>query len=69
LAARLGNVLYWTGCILAGLIGVAGLPLMLTAAPNSPAAENPVLGIGVTLAVAVIVWLAGRAMRYILAGT
>lgn len=67
MAARLGNVLYWTGCILALLALIVGT---LTAVGDT---ADPVdyrwylfalFGAGPALAL----WLVGRACRYVLAG-
>jgi hypothetical protein len=69
MAARLGNVLYWTGCILAGLIVVLGLTIHFAVDPASAAGRSPEIVIAATLVAAAIVWLVGRALRYILAGT
>lgn len=61
MAARLGNVLYWLGCIIAWAIVVLGGVLCST----RPAC---VLFIG-SFVFAFTVWLVGRACRYALAGT
>jgi len=61
MAARFGNVLYWAGCGLAALCVIAaGFGLF-----NGAARDIPILAI----IFAVMFWLGGRALRYILAGT
>ena len=63
MAARLGNVLYWMGCILAALILIC---FQILASNENPYSWG-LASFG--LAFAVVSWLAGRALRYILAGT
>ena len=63
MAARLGNVLYWLACVGA----VLALVLAVVVAVNPGA--NAQLWIGVYTAAAVVIWLVGRAVRYVLAGT
>lgn len=57
--ARLGNVLYWKAAALSVLIVVVGIP-----AP--PKARWHL--IAVFFVIAGVVWLLGRACRYVLAG-
>jgi hypothetical protein len=59
---RLGRVLYWLGCGAAGAIVVLGV-LMLIGEPRMG-----VLFAVAVLTVALLVWLAGRACRYVLSG-
>ena len=59
---RIGNVLYWTGCVLAALIVVFG---GLTAHNET---YNPWGEFIVFALVAAVVWVVGRGCRYILAG-
>lgn len=63
--ARLGNVLYWLGCIVAVLIAAAGfMPYWSEGYARKD-------GVGVTIAsvvIALIAWVVGRACRYVLAG-
>jgi hypothetical protein len=68
-AVRLGNVLYWTGCGLAGLIVLLGVVLYFGVDPTSAAGRSPGLILLVAGAIAFLVWLVGRAARYIMAGT
>jgi hypothetical protein len=60
--ARLGNVLYWTGCIFAVLIASGGALM----AHNDT--FNPGGILTLFLVIAGIVWAVGRACLYILAG-
>jgi hypothetical protein len=62
--ARLGNVLYWFGCGLAcGVLGLGGV-MAYSVSPG----DNP-MGIFIFFVVAaVLVWLVGRACRYVLSG-
>jgi uncharacterized membrane protein len=63
--ARLGNVLYWLSCIVAGLI-IAVYAYVTYMEPYHP----DQFGMGIfVVAIAFAVWLVGRACRYILAGT
>jgi hypothetical protein len=60
---RLGNVLYWIGCIIAALIvGVA------TALYVKSARSDDLPTAGFLILIATIVWTIGRACRYVLAG-
>jgi hypothetical protein len=61
MAARLGNVLYWTACIIAALfLALAGTQLFV--APH----QNQQFVMIASVVIAAIVWLIGRAIRYIL---
>ena len=64
--ARLGNVLYWLGCIVAALLVIGGFALWFSEGRYRPDGYNVLIGFGV---VAFVVWLIGRACRYVLAGT
>lgn len=62
MAARLGNVIYWALCGLAvlALVSILGIGI-----------NEPRLGSGPFIAapaIAIVIWLAGRAFRYVLAG-
>ena len=59
--ARLGNVLYWTGCLLGILLVVAAVALYSDAPMDR-------LHSAIYIGLAVVVWLIGRACRYVLAG-
>jgi hypothetical protein len=69
MAARLGNVLYWLGCLVAAFFSIT--PLL--AACNFAVGHHHriysdnVLAVSTGLAVGS--WVIGRALRYILAGT
>jgi len=62
MAARLGNVIYWTACI--GAVAWAILVLVLTANLAHPdwTIYAPIAIVG-----AVVIWSFGRAARYVLA--
>jgi hypothetical protein len=62
MAVRLGNVIYWASC------GLAGLALIIILGIGI---QEPRLGPGPFIAAPVIafaIWLVGRAFRYVLAG-
>jgi hypothetical protein len=61
--ARLGNVLYWAGCAFAILS--VGLAVFMAL---SPGAYNPVSMVVFGAVIGVVLWLMGRACRYVLAG-
>jgi len=62
LLERLANVIYWTASTIALLL----LAWCAWAFQYTPERERPTLLVGV--GVAVVVWLIGRAVRYVLAG-
>jgi hypothetical protein len=64
MAARLGNVLYWLGCTVGAVFFVGGYLLMSGGGYKLQAFDYVVIG-----APAVVAWLIGRALRYVLAGT
>jgi hypothetical protein len=64
MAARLGNVLYWLGCAV-GLVFFAGGYVLISSGGYRLQAFDYVL-VGTP---AVVAWLIGRALRYVLAGT
>lgn len=71
MSARLGNVLYWTGCLFAGLLVLAGIAMasVMSKGPNpTDIADAPWVGLTFA-ACALVVWLIGRALRYIFSGT
>jgi hypothetical protein len=57
---RLGNALYWAGCIIGGLF-------LFAAAAGAVFGHRPdrVFIIGIFLAIALIAWIIGRAGRYV----
>jgi len=63
MAARLGEVLFWTGCIIATLTVLTGAVLF-----SGTRGADLLAYSGLTLSVAALVFLAGRAARYVLAG-
>jgi len=65
MAARLGDVIYWLGCIVAALLLVVAAAEWLGEGQYRSDGLTVCLAIGVS---AVIPWLVGRAFRYVLAG-
>jgi hypothetical protein len=63
--ARLGNVLYWTGCLLGILLVSAAVAFYSLAAGER---AEIVLFSALFIGLGVVVWLIGRACRYVLAG-
>jgi len=63
---RLGNVLYWLGCILAALIMAAAIVVWFGGAQYRP---NGWVIIFEFVVFALVVWLIGRMCRYVLSGT
>jgi flagellar capping protein FliD len=68
-APRLGNMLYVLACALAVLVLALGATVFFFADPSSKAGQNPIAVLIVSVLVAVLVWLVGEGLRYILAGT
>jgi hypothetical protein len=65
MAERIGNVLYWLGCIVAGLTALLGVAIYLAEGHNK---YEGLLVMGFVFICACIPWLKGRACRYVLAG-
>ena len=65
MAERIGNVLYWLGCIVAGLTALLGVGIYLAEGQNK---NDGLMVMGFVFVFAFIAWLIGRACRYILAG-
>lgn len=63
MAARLGNVLYWLGCVCAALF--AAIVAIIAIDPGRDAQVFMAL----FAMCALLSWVVGRALRYILAGT
>jgi uncharacterized membrane protein YjgN (DUF898 family) len=61
--SRLGKVLYWTGCIFAGLI--AAFACLLYFSESYQRHDGPTVTVAI-LVFAFVVWLIGAALRYIL---
>jgi hypothetical protein len=59
--ARLGDVLYFAGCLL-------GVPLVATAIAYYNFEYIKLAELLIVIGLAVIVWMIGRACRYVLAG-
>jgi hypothetical protein len=64
---RLGNVIYWTASGAAVLIAALGI-WAPTTFPDYPTADNLILFTGGGFVIAGLIWLAGKAARYVLAG-
>jgi hypothetical protein len=64
MAERIGNVLYWLGCIVAGLTALLGVGVFFTSQNQG----EGLLVMTFVLVIALIAWLIGRACRYVLAG-
>jgi hypothetical protein len=64
MAARIGNVIYWLGCIIAALFVLAGVAEYI--AEGSSRGGEGVLILVVFLVLGFVSWLIGRALRYIL---
>jgi hypothetical protein len=62
MAGRLGHVLGW----IANLIALVAFGIGVLAALDTSDAR--LVGVGVAAVIAVIIWLIGRALRYVLAG-
>jgi len=60
---RLGNVLYWLGCTIAGLLAIGGIFAGL-----HESAGHGWMTFAFFEVAALLAWLAGRAFRYILSG-
>jgi len=63
MAERLGIVLYWAGCILAGSYML--LMLYLVSTDTSPVTA---LKLAATFLPALVLWLLGKGLRYVLSG-
>jgi hypothetical protein len=61
--ARLGDVLYWVGCILAAIVVVWGAVFAF----RGDHADDPYL-FSVVAVAAFSIWVIGRALRFILSG-
>ncbi len=64
--ARLGNVLYWAGCAAAAFL--VGMALVRLVFDQSVATRVAWKQLGFSIAIAVVVWLASRAAKYVFAG-
>src|SRR5262245_11274513 len=64
--ARLGNVLYWLGCIVAGAIMAVVVVDSIEGMGFRDGHYGPALGFSTF---ALVVWLIGRACRYVLSDT
>jgi hypothetical protein len=69
MAARLGYVIYWLGCLAAGILVFGPLILMFVIWPSVEPVTSDYWLIGYSICLGVVSWMIGRAARYILAGT
>ena len=69
MASRLGNVLYVLACVFAVMILALGATIFFLADPSSKAGQNPIAVLVVSVVLALLIWLIGEGLRYILAGT
>jgi len=60
--ARLGQAIYLAACAIAALMLLYGVYLVLTLPQGE---RSPALG---TVVLSVVIWMVGRALRYVLAG-
>jgi hypothetical protein len=67
MAARLGNVLCWLGCIIDAVVVLSVVAVVV--ADNSYTPEQRPYAIGLAVVLGAIPLGIGRALRYILAGT
>jgi hypothetical protein len=67
-AARVGNVLFWLACILAALLLLIGGWVIYNVHPESDVGKQPLFYFGVILVAAIVIWLIGSGLRYVLVG-
>ena len=63
MAARIGNVLYWLGCAIAVVIAVFAVAIYIV---DGRTHSDGLIVFAVFLAAAIISWVIGRALQYIL---
>lgn len=70
MTARLGQVLYWFGCLAAGLCVAGGAAMAIIMQQSHNAADVASANImgAVIAAMGIIPWLIGRACKYVLTG-
>ena len=65
MAARLGNVIYWLACAVAVLmLAVVPIALLIEARDEAWWIDTAIH----VIAPAILIWLAGRGVKYVLAG-
>ena len=69
MAPRLGKVVYVLACLVAVLVLALGATVFFLADPSSKAGQNPIAVLAVSVVVALLIWVIGEGLRYILAGT
>ena len=68
---RLGNVLYWLGCIGAAIMAIGVLSVLAAFGGSFGGVSSPAETIffgGISAFLALLSWLIGRACKYVLAG-
>jgi hypothetical protein len=68
LAARLGNVFFWLACVLAALVLLIGGWVIYNVHPESDVGKQPLFYFGIIAVAAIVIWLLGRGLRYVLVG-
>ena len=69
MAPRLGKVVYVLTCLVAVLVLALGATVFFLADPSSKAGQNPIAVLAISVVGAVLIWVIGEGLRYILAGT
>jgi hypothetical protein len=67
--ARLGNVLYWCGLAIASLCEIAAVAILVMVITKTLSASDAWISVAFFAIVGGAFWLAGRAAKYVLAGT
>jgi hypothetical protein len=67
--ARLGNVLYWCGLAIASLCEIAAVAILVMVITKTLSASDAWMSVAFFVIVGGAFWLAGRAAKYVLAGT
>jgi hypothetical protein len=63
---RLGNVLYWAACLLA--VAVIGFGVFVFYSTGGGPVDRALFLLAMFGGVAIVIWLIGRAIRYVLSG-
>jgi hypothetical protein len=67
--ARFGMVLYWCGLAIASLCAIAAITVLVISMTNTLAVSEAWIAAAFFAVVGGFSWLAGRAAKYVLAGT
>ncbi len=68
MASRLGDVLYWIGCLFTAVFVAGGVAMQFVAIPDHEPVSNRLFLTFSFIILAVGAWLIGRAAKYVLAG-